>query len=62
MLRPLPARNELYGCGLTLAYLGMHGEQVNTKFEAWRELIADIRALELDSYGIAERLRSLRVS
>ncbi|MFF2173144.1 hypothetical protein [[Kitasatospora] papulosa] len=38
----------------------MHGEQINTKFEAWRDLIADIRTLQLDSYAIAERLRSLR--
>ncbi|MET7474695.1 hypothetical protein ABZT17_10105 [Streptomyces sp. NPDC005648] len=60
MLRPLPARNELYGYGLAIAYLGMHGEQVNMKFEAWRELIADVRALRLDSYGIAERLRGWR--
>ncbi|MGW7047044.1 toxin Doc [Streptomyces avermitilis] len=49
VLRPLPARTELYGFGVAVAYLGMHGEQVNTKFEAWRKLIADIRALNLDS-------------
>ncbi|MFC4506553.1 MULTISPECIES: toxin Doc [Streptomyces] len=60
-LRPLPTRNELYGYGLAIAYLGIHGEQVNTKFEAWSELIADIRALRLDSYSIADRLRSLRL-
>jgi hypothetical protein len=39
----------------------MHGERVNTKFEAWRDLIADITALRLDSFTIAERLRSLRM-
>ncbi|MET7976160.1 hypothetical protein ABZW44_24555 [Streptomyces mirabilis] len=39
----------------------MHGEQVDTKFEVWRELIADIRALQLDSYDITERLRSWRL-
>lgn len=61
LLRPLPSRNELYGHGLVVAYLGMHGEQVSTKFEVWRELIADIRALRLDSYGVAERLRALRL-
>ncbi|MGW2291853.1 toxin Doc [Streptomyces phaeochromogenes] len=59
VLRPLPARNELYGYGVALAYLGIHGEQVTTKFEVWRELINDIRGLRLDSYGIAERLRDL---
>lgn len=62
VLRPLPARNELYGYGVALAYLGMHGEQVDTKLEVWLGLIADIRALGLDSYGIASRLRSLRNS
>ncbi|CAC36773.1 hypothetical protein [Streptomyces coelicolor A3(2)] len=31
VLRPLPARNELYGFGVAVAYLGMHGERVNTK-------------------------------
>ncbi|WP_185932842.1 toxin Doc [Streptomyces sp. WAC 01325] len=60
VLRPLPARNELFGYGLAIAYLEMHGERVDTKFEVWRELIADVRALTLDSYGIADRLRSLR--
>ncbi|MFP1628867.1 toxin Doc [Streptomyces sp. 5K101] len=60
VLRPLPSRNELFGYGLAIAYLEMHGERVDTKFEVWRELIADIRALQLDSYGIADRLRSLR--
>ncbi|MFB7601070.1 hypothetical protein [Streptomyces sp. NPDC056160] len=39
----------------------MHGELVNTKFEAWRELIAVIRALRIDSFTIAERLCSLRL-
>ncbi|MGC9441961.1 toxin Doc [Streptomyces sp. WG5] len=60
VLRPLPARNELYGFGVAVAYLGIHRERVNTKFEAWRDLIADIAALRLDSFAIAERLRSLR--
>lgn len=61
VLRPLPARNELFGYGLAIAYLEMHGERVDTKFEIWRELVADIRALQVDSYGIADRLRSLRI-
>ena len=60
LLRPLPARNEVYGYGVAVAYLEASGEQVDTKFELWRELIYDIRGLRLDSYGIAERLRSWR--
>lgn len=58
LLRPLPARNELYGYGVALAYLGASGERVEAKYELWRDLILDIRTLRLDSYGIAERLRS----
>jgi hypothetical protein len=34
VLRPLPARNELYSFGVAVAYLGIHGERVSTKFEA----------------------------
>ncbi|MGW7383883.1 hypothetical protein [Streptomyces sp. NPDC054794] len=57
VLRPLPARSEPFGYGLTLAYLDMHGELVTIKFEVWRELAAGIRAPRLDSYDIADRLR-----
>lgn len=39
----------------------MHGEQVDTKFEVWHELIVGIRALSVNSYDIAERLRSWRI-
>ncbi|MFE0452473.1 toxin Doc [Streptomyces sp. NPDC058914] len=60
LLRSLPARNEVYGYGVAIAYLEACGERVDTKFELWRELIYDIRALRLDSYGVAERLRSWR--
>ncbi|MER7178732.1 toxin Doc [Streptomyces hyaluromycini] len=58
LLRPLPARNELYGYGVALAYLEASGERVEAKPELWQDVIDDIRALRLDSYGIAERLRS----
>ncbi|MFE7212232.1 hypothetical protein ACFY0A_28335 [Streptomyces sp. NPDC001698] len=40
------ARNELCGHGLAVAYLGMHGKRVDTKFEVWRELIADTAPCE----------------
>ncbi|WP_420709104.1 toxin Doc [Streptomyces sp. AS58] len=60
LLRPLPARNEVYGYGVAIAYLEASGERVDTKFELWRELIYDIQGLRLDSYGIAEKLRFWR--
>ncbi|MFG3022047.1 toxin Doc [Streptomyces sp. NPDC048254] len=62
LLRPLPARNELFGYGVAVAYLEASGKHVETKFELWRDLIHDIRALRLDSYSIAERLRSWRAT
>ncbi|AYV32897.1 hypothetical protein EES41_39685 (plasmid) [Streptomyces sp. ADI95-16] len=37
------------------------GKPVDTSYEPWRDLINEIRALRLDSYGIADRLRSLQV-
>lgn len=61
LLRPLPARNEAYGYGVAIAYLEASGKRVDTTYEQWRDLINEIRALRLDSYGIADRLRSLRL-
>lgn len=61
LLRPLPARNEAYGYGVAIAYLEASGERVETKYDLWRDLINDIRSVRLDSYGIADRLRALRM-
>ncbi|MEV4506681.1 toxin Doc [Streptomyces klenkii] len=58
LLRPLPARNEAYGYGLAIAYLEASGERIDTSYEPWRDLIRDIATLRLDSYQIADRLRS----
>ncbi|MFF9915354.1 toxin Doc [Streptomyces sp. NPDC013457] len=62
LLRPLPARNELYGYGLAIAYLEASGHRVDTSFEPWRDLIHEIRRLRLDSYDIADHLRSWSTS
>ncbi|MFD9543882.1 toxin Doc [Streptomyces sp. NPDC060022] len=61
LLRPLPARNEAFGYGVAIAYLEASGERVATTYEPWRELINGIRLLRLDSYGIADQLRSWRI-
>ncbi|MFF5969953.1 toxin Doc [Streptomyces sp. NPDC012769] len=58
LLRPLPHRSELFGHALAVGYLQMHGLTVDTKFELWRDLIQEIRPLRLDSFAVAERLRS----
>ncbi|MFJ6784967.1 toxin Doc [Streptomyces yangpuensis] len=60
LLRPLPARNEYFGYGVAVAYVRASGKDVDTAFEPWRDLITDIRALRLNVYDVAERLRSMR--
>lgn len=61
LLRPLPARNEFFGYGVTVAYIRASGQTVEAAYEHWRDLINDIRALRLDVYDIADRLRSWRI-
>ncbi|MCX5602782.1 toxin Doc [Streptomyces phaeochromogenes] len=61
LLRPLPARNEFFAYGVAVAYIRASGGSVDTTaYEPWRDLIADIRALRLTVYDIADRLRSMR--
>ncbi|EGX60605.1 MULTISPECIES: hypothetical protein [Streptomyces] len=62
LLRPLPARNEVFAYGVAIAYLEASGERVDQKFELWRDLIHDVRAFQLDSYGIAEKLRAWKTA
>ncbi|WP_327686414.1 toxin Doc [Streptomyces sp. NBC_00467] len=60
LLRPLPARNEFFGYGVAVSYIRASGQTVEAAYEPWRDLINDIRALRLDVYDIADRLRSWR--
>ncbi|MEU1126734.1 toxin Doc [Streptomyces sp. NPDC005899] len=60
LLRPLPARSELFGYGVVTAYIEASGESVEATYESWHDLIADIRALRLTVYDVADRLRSWR--
>ncbi|MEV6735251.1 toxin Doc [Streptomyces sp. NPDC051364] len=59
LLRPLPARNEYFGYGVAVAYIRASGKDVDVAFEPWRDLITDIRALRLNVYDVADRLRSM---
>ncbi|MFE5811342.1 MULTISPECIES: toxin Doc [unclassified Streptomyces] len=59
LTRPLPARNEYFGYGVAVAYIKASGQDVDTAFEPWRDLITDIRALRLTVHDVAARLRSL---
>ncbi|WP_329127381.1 toxin Doc [Streptomyces sp. NBC_01465] len=58
LLRPLPARNEYFAYGVATAYLEASAQPIEAAYELWRDLITDIRALRLDVYDIADRLRS----
>nr|WSW49901.1 toxin Doc [Streptomyces sp. NBC_01001] len=59
LLRPLPARNEYFGYGVSVAYIRASGKDVDVAFEPWRDLITDIRALRHNVYDVADRLRSM---
>ncbi|MFD7004097.1 toxin Doc [Streptomyces mirabilis] len=56
--RPLPARNELYGYAVTVAYIEASAETISASQVQWIQLIEDIKALRLDTFDIADRLRS----
>ncbi|MFD4371075.1 toxin Doc [Streptomyces sp. NPDC058486] len=56
--RPLPARNELYGYAVAVAYIEASGLTVTADQQQWIQLIKEIKELRMDSYDIAERLRS----
>jgi prophage maintenance system killer protein len=58
--RPLPTRNELYGYAVVVAYIETSGETVSASQLQWIQLIEDIKALRLDTFDIADRLRSWR--
>ncbi|MER6409354.1 toxin Doc [Streptomyces viridosporus] len=60
LLRLLPARNEFFGYGVVVACIRAPGQDVDTTYDPWRDLITDIRALRPTSYDIADRLRSIR--
>jgi len=60
LLRLLPARNEFFGYGVVVACTRASGQDVDTTYDPWRDLITDIRALRPTIYDIADRLRSIR--
>ncbi|MFJ6493486.1 toxin Doc [Streptomyces californicus] len=62
LLRPLPARSELYAYGVATAYIEASGETVDAAYDSWRDLIMDIQALRLSVYDVADRLRSWRLA
>ncbi|MFI0901145.1 toxin Doc [Streptomyces sp. NPDC020983] len=60
-LRPLPARNALYGVAVAIAYMNAAGEPVDPPRGAVIDLARDIDAGRADGYGTADRIRSWRL-
>lgn len=60
-LRPLPARNALYGAAITVAYMDAAGEAIDPPYGALIDLARDIDAGRSDGYDAADRIRSWRL-
>lgn len=60
-LRPLPARNALYGAALATAYMDAAGEGINPPYGALIDLARDIDTGRADGYDTADRIRSWRI-
>ncbi|MFI8186898.1 toxin Doc [Actinacidiphila glaucinigra] len=60
-LRPLPARNALYGAALATAYMDAVGEGIDPPYGALIDLARDIDTGRADGYDTADRIRSWRI-
>ncbi|MET9605302.1 toxin Doc [Streptomyces sp. NPDC006512] len=60
-LRPLPARNSLFGAGTAVAYMHAAGEAIDAPYGALIDLARDIGAGRADAYDAADRIRSWRI-
>ncbi|WP_372449239.1 toxin Doc [Streptomyces montanisoli] len=60
-LRPLPARNALFGSAVAVAYMDAAGEGIDPPYGALIDLSGDIAADRADVYDTADRLRSWRI-
>lgn len=60
-LRPLPARNALYGAAIVTGYMDAAGETVDPPYGALIDLARDIDAGRADGYDAADRIRSWRI-
>jgi hypothetical protein len=60
-LRPLPARNALFGAGIVVAYMNAAGEVLDAPYGALIDLAHDINGGRTDAYDAADRIRSWRI-
>nr|WP_066951107.1 toxin Doc [Streptomyces lushanensis] len=57
-LRPLPARNALFGTGIAVAYMNAAGEGIDAPYGALIDLARDIDTGHSDAYDAADRIRT----
>ncbi|MFD5897739.1 toxin Doc [Streptomyces sp. NPDC060366] len=57
-LRPLPARNALFGSAIAVAYMNAAGEGITPPYGALVDLARDIDTGRTDAYDVADRIRS----
>lgn len=60
-LRPLPARNALYGAAIAVAYMDASGQGIDAPYGALIDLARDVDTGRVDAYDTADRLRSWRI-
>ncbi|GAA2497812.1 toxin Doc [Streptomyces gobitricini] len=60
-LQPLPHRNSLYACQVTVAYMHASGEGIDAPYGALVELVRDIQAAKATVYQAADRIRGWRI-
>lgn len=60
-LRPLPARNALYGSAVAVSYMDAAGEGIDPPYGALIDLARDLHAGHVDGYDAADRIRSWRI-
>jgi hypothetical protein len=60
-LRPLPARNALYGAAIVVSYMDAASEAIDPPYGALIDLARDIDAGRADGYDTADRIRSWRI-
>lgn len=60
-LRPLPARNGLFGAAVAVAYMDAAGEGIDPPYGALIDLARDIDAGQADAYDTADRIRTWRI-
>ncbi|MEV6793239.1 toxin Doc [Streptomyces sp. NPDC051320] len=60
-LEPLPYRNSLFACQVSVAYMHASGDGIDPPYGALVELVRDIQAGKATVYQAADRIRAWRI-